>query len=124
MLLDDFYKITDLKSRESFVGAEIQLNPEHRLYKGHFPQQAVVPGVMQIQIIRELMEVALEKPLMIKEVTVAKYLRLVTPHENQKLQVQVDYRFKETGEYLVNAVITNGETTFSRVKTKLSLSTM
>ena len=124
MLVEDFYKITDLKSHKSLINAEIQLNPEHSLYQGHFPQQEVVPGVMQIQIIRELMETALELTLMIKEVTVAKYLRLITPHENKELQIQLDYKITEEGKYAVNAVITNGDTTFSKVKTKLSVSTL
>ena len=124
MLVEDFYRIADLKSNESFISAEIQLNPEHNLYRGHFPDQAVVPGVMQIQIIRELMETALELTLMINEVVAAKYLRLVTPHENRELKIQIDYKLTEEGEYAINAVITNGDTTFSKVRAKLSESTL
>ena len=124
MLVEDFYKITGLESRENLIVGEIQLNPEHPLYRGHFPQQAVVPGVMQIQIIKELMEAALVSTMMIKEVIVAKYLRLITPFETSELQIQIDYKSTETGEYLANAVVSKGETTFSKVKLKLSESSL
>ena len=120
MLVEEFYKITGLESRENHIVGEIQLNPEHTLYRGHFPHQAVVPGVMQIQIIKELMEAALESALMMKEVIVAKYIRLATPNENKELQIQIEYKFTETGEYLVNAVITNGMITYSKLKARFS----
>ena len=45
MLLENFYKIIHIKEREDGKQAiEIELNPGHMLYQGHFPGQPVVPG--------------------------------------------------------------------------------
>ena len=120
MLVEDFYHITELTCQNMAITAEIRLNPDHNLYQGHFPQQAVVPGVMQIQIIKELMENAVEITLLIREVTVAKYLRVVTPIDNQELHIQIEYKLNEKGDYLVNAVLSKGDINFTKVKVRFS----
>lgn len=120
MLINDFYHITDLKKTEDSLRAEIRLNPFHAIYIGHFPKQAVVPGVMQIQIIKELLEAGLMKKFMIREVVVAKYLAPVTPKENTVLQIQIDFNRTEIGEYLINASVVKDDATFTKLKAKLS----
>ena len=50
MLLENFYKIIHIKEREDGKQEiEIELNPGHVLYQGHFPGQPVVPGVCTLQ---------------------------------------------------------------------------
>ena len=45
MLLENFYKIIHRKEREDGKREiEIELNPGHALYQGHFPGQPVAPG--------------------------------------------------------------------------------
>lgn len=52
MLLENFYKIIHRKEREDGKREiEIELNPGHALYQGHFPGQPVVPGVCTLQMI-------------------------------------------------------------------------
>lgn len=54
MLLENFYKIIHRKEREDGKREiEIELNPGHALYQGHFPGQPVVPGVCTLQMIKE-----------------------------------------------------------------------
>ena len=51
MLLENFYKIIHIKEREDGKQAiEIELNPGHVLYQGHFPGQPVVPGVCTLEL--------------------------------------------------------------------------
>ena len=48
MLLKDYYTITS-QSTDSESGAtlfRIRLNGGHEIYKGHFPEKAVSPGVL------------------------------------------------------------------------------
>ena len=57
MLLENFYKIIHRKEREDGKREiEIELNPGHALYQGHFPGQPVVPGVCTLQMIKESAE--------------------------------------------------------------------
>jgi 3-hydroxyacyl-[acyl-carrier-protein] dehydratase len=121
MLIDDFYHITKLKKTEDTIQAEIRLNPDHALYKGHFPQQAVVPGVMQIQIVKEILVAELKQELLIREVMVAKYFRPITPQENLVLNIDIAFKLSETGDYMIDASIVKADTTFAKIKAKLSL---
>lgn len=122
MLIKDFYTIHSFNKSENSLFAEIHLNPKHEVYEGHFPQQAVVPGVIQLQIIKELLEKGLSANLMIKEVIVAKYLNMITPEENPVLDITIENRLNETGDYLINAVISKDDIIFTKLKAKLSKS--
>ena len=124
MLIKDFYTIHSFNKSENSLFTEIHLNPEHEVYKGHFPQQAVVPGVIQLQIIKELLEKDLSINLMIKEVIMAKYLNMITPEENPVLEITIENRLNQTGDYLINAVISKDDIIFTKLKAKLSKSAM
>ena len=124
MLIKDFYTIHSFNKSKNSLFTEIHLNPEHEVYKGHFPQQAVVPGVIQLQIIKELFEKDLSVNLMIKEVIMAKYLNMITPEENPVLEITIENRLNETGDYLINAVISKDDIIFTKLKAKLSKSAM
>ena len=55
-LLESFYteiSSTDLSSENKFT-AIVELNPEHKIYKGHFPEIPVAPGVTLIQMLQEI----------------------------------------------------------------------
>jgi 3-hydroxyacyl-[acyl-carrier-protein] dehydratase len=54
MLLDNFYTILSSESSDSTTWTiQIELNPDHTVYQGHFPEHPVVPGVCLLQLIKE-----------------------------------------------------------------------
>ncbi len=122
MLLPDFYHIIQLKQSANVLSAEIRLNPDHEVYKGHFPQQAIVPGVIQLQIVKELLEQTLVENLFLTEVTLAKYLAMITPDENPELQIEIEWSGSEAGVYQINATISKNDVVFTKLKAKLSKS--
>lgn len=57
MLLDNFYTILSSESSDSTTWTiQIELNPAHTVYQGHFPEHPVVPGVCLLQLIKECAE--------------------------------------------------------------------
>ncbi|KAB6403026.1 3-hydroxylacyl-ACP dehydratase, partial [Bacteroides xylanisolvens] len=53
MLLDNFYTILSSESSDSTTWTiQIELNPAHTVYQGHFPEHPVVPGVCLLQLIK------------------------------------------------------------------------
>lgn len=100
MLLDNFYKIIHIEEKEDGKREiEIELNPGHALYQGHFPGQPVVPGVCTLQIIKESAERIVNRPLQYAQIASSKFLSAVNPLETQLLHLSI--QLKETEEALL-----------------------
>lgn len=121
MLIKDFYTIDSCSYSQdnNNISANITINPNHDVYKGHFPGQPVVPGVIQLQILRELCEKEFNKPLSITGSSVIKYINMIIPDKNPKLTI--DIAIKEAdGTYKIDGKILDGDTVFLKAKLTLS----
>ena len=114
MLVKDFYTTDKIDTSEGKFVAGITLNPDHEIYEGHFPEQPVVPGVFQLQIVKELLEEVLGEKLLLSHMTFAKFLNLIKP-EYSPLKIVVDHK-NETSQISVSARIENAEQVFTKVK--------
>jgi len=87
MLIEGLYDIltTTTLSEENDSTVAVHLNKEHELFKGHFPENPVLPGVVMLQIIKELSEKQLQKKLFLKAASNVKFLAPVDPGVNSKL---------------------------------------
>ena len=121
MLIKEFYKIINLVSVESEVKATIKLNPNHKVYKGHFPDQAVVPGVIQLQIVKEILENHLSKNLFMGNITQVKYLVPITPVEVPELHISITYKNDDEGNLKSNVFISFEETIFTKARVIFTL---
>ena len=120
MLIKDFYKITNLTSNETEINATIKLNPNHEVYKGHFPGQAVVPGVIQLQIVKEILENHLDKELFMGSVSQVKYLIPITPEEINELNISISYKNNEEGNIKTSVLVSFGDAVFTKAKITFS----
>lgn len=120
MLIKDFYKVKKFQIGEDTVSALIELNPNHEVYKGHFPGQPVVPGVIQLQIIKELLEKGLEKKLLLGKILSAKYYSMISPVETPEFDVSVQFKLTETGDYKVITLINREKTVFTKARVVFS----
>lgn len=119
-LLENFYteiaSTYTLENSHSF-NSTIELNPNHEIYKGHFPQIPVAPGVCLIQAIKEILMAKLQTKLILTEGSNIKFLILINPKETK--QFQVDFIVKRTDSTLdINANYTNNAKIFLKFKGK------
>ena len=56
MDLKQFYTYTNTQTTENEVVVTINFDKEHPIYKGHSPNNPVVPGIMQIEIITDILK--------------------------------------------------------------------
>ncbi len=122
-LLENFYTETtstySLENSDSF-NSIIELNPEHAIYKGHFPQAPIAPGVCLIQIIKEILMTKFQKSLLLTEGNNIKFLSMINPKETKRFQI--DYIVKQTDTILdVNANYTNNNKIFIKFKGKFKI---
>ena len=110
LLQSEFYTIKTFKVEEQHeIKATININPEHRIFEGHFPAQPVVPGVCMIQIIKELAEQHLSSSLLMKSASQVKFLQLLVPEHNQDIQVQISIKKAEVEYSLTASLLQSGK---------------
>jgi len=90
-LLDDFFIVLERSVTETGFYTTIQLNPDHLVYTGHFPGFPVTPGVVQLQIVHELLEKHLGRKLKLKTIPQCKFLKVLDPNETAQLVVHVEF---------------------------------
>ena len=86
-LNNDFYCITETVSSEALPIYRIRLNPEHYIFKAHFPGNPIVPGVCQVKIISELIENYLGRRVVLSGIKNIKYLSVIIPSGDEILDV-------------------------------------
>jgi 3-hydroxyacyl-[acyl-carrier-protein] dehydratase len=81
MLLNKLYTIKSMSKSPDASGfnAEIELDPNHPLFDGHFPGNPILPGVCTVQIIKELLELSVQTSLFMSKAGNIKYLGFVNP---------------------------------------------
>lgn len=116
MLIKDFYKTTNVTFNSLGFEAKIELNTNHEVYKGHFPEQPVVPAVIQLQIAKELLEDVMQAKLMMEKVIQVKYLNLIIPKEYPELIFIFKNSTTEDDKIKSNVNICTGDVIFTKAK--------
>ncbi|MCJ8154451.1 3-hydroxyacyl-ACP dehydratase [Chryseobacterium sp. SSA4.19] len=90
-ILTDFYTLQAYEQIEngSFT-AQILLNKDHDIFKGHFPGNPVTPGVCMMQIVKELTEEFTGKKLFLISASNVKFMAIINPYETPELKLQLD----------------------------------
>jgi len=105
----ELYSINERSSIDQTHVFKVVLDPDHEVYKGHFPGQPVTPGVLQVRIIRELLEQTAEKMLSLKTAQNLKFLRFIDPNEVQELKVSIHILDNSDDELKVKADIADND---------------
>ncbi len=58
-------------------------------FAGHFPTRPLLPGVYQLEIARFAAELTLQEPLVVREVTKARFLRPIIPAEIVRVELKL-----------------------------------
>lgn len=119
MLLNDFFTIIDTESSASEIWASLVINADHKIFEGHFPNQPVVPGVCMMQMIKEVVEQVLGKQTHLVEAADMKFLAVIDPQENNRIQATIKYTAAENGTVHITASLYKDELIHFKCKGKL-----
>ncbi|MCY1663690.1 3-hydroxyacyl-ACP dehydratase [Chryseobacterium sp. SL1] len=109
-ILTDFYTLQSYEKTESGnFTAQISLNKDHDIFKGHFPGNPVTPGVCMMQIVKELTEEFTGSSLFLKTASNVKFMAIINPFETPDLKIQLDITENE-GDVKVKNTTSFGET--------------
>ena len=104
MLLDNFYTLLSSESPDSITWTIwVELNPEHAIYQGHFPEHPVVPGVCLLQLIKECSEGIRRQKLQYTQVSSCKFLSVVSRVKTPCLSITLTFKDMEEGKLQLQA---------------------
>ncbi len=121
MLENSFYSIVDKQVNNQDVVYTIDLNANHEIFKGHFPDNPVTPGVIQMEIVKELVSDFTEKSVNLVSMSNCKFLAILNPNESPKIDVQLSLTITEDASIKVNAVFKNDATSFLKMSAVYSV---
>jgi len=124
MLKDKLYKINtiDLSPvvEESVPSGKysvtLTLDSSHEIFKGHFPGNPVLPGVCQVEMVRELAEGILGIKLLLSQASQVKYLSVINPLMNPVLCLNLKLHAACQGEFDVFAELNSADCVFMKMK--------
>lgn len=103
-----YYRITDYTVTEGEGTFRIEYIPQCQIFEGHFPGDAVCPGAMNIEIVKECTGKILgtSEPH-ITEIRQCRFVELMRPQEKERTILLIELE-KEKDTYKVTASIKEG----------------
>jgi 3-hydroxyacyl-[acyl-carrier-protein] dehydratase len=123
MLLNSFFHIVNEENPNTVVetchGASIKyiirLNPEHPIFKGHFPGSPITPGVCVVQIAIDLFSHLFKQKYYLHKAKNIKFLNLIKPNEIDTICYQLSWEKLENDEYRLKALVTHDDIIYAKI---------
>ena len=116
ILKDEFYTVLHPVITAGSLHAVLELNTDHAIFLGHFRGQPVVPGVCMLQMTKELLETAMDKPTRLLKGSELKFLSVIDPRQNKQVNVELNYTPDSNDSVTVTARLFYNETNFFKFK--------
>ena len=89
MLIKGFYTTKSIVFKQKdTIHATIELNKDHDVFNGHFPNNPVTPGVCMLQVIKEIIQKHLNCSLVLQRISNMKFTALINPEINARLVIE------------------------------------
>lgn len=120
LLKDSLFTIVEMKQEPGHAEVEIQLDINHPIYTGHFPDNPITPGVCLLQIAIELFSMQVGKAMTMKASKSIKFVNIVRPNQCSRVSYLLDWEQTESDLYNVKVVVRNAENLFCKFSLRLS----
>ncbi|MCM4156765.1 hydroxymyristoyl-ACP dehydratase [Gramella sp. AN32] len=97
MVLDNFYSVKSSVENNGFHITEVEINKGHELYKGHFPNRPVTPGVVLMHLFKEEVERISNKKLQLVRANNVKFTAVCDPNNDPNLILESE--IEDAGEF-------------------------
>lgn len=121
LLKDNLYQIVNSEKSENSSTFTLRITDTHPIFKGHFPEMPVLPGVCILQIFKELAETALAigKTLVYSEIKQCKFLTPVAMTQPATVLVTLTLH-QEEASWSISASMKSESTTYTSLKAVLT----
>jgi len=108
-LTTDLFYIISTELSDDKIIAKINISPQSEIFNGHFPRQPVVPGACMVQLLKDVLEDAVHKPLQLIKAEQLKFISMLVPGNEQELTMDIYYKILENGNYKTTAKLAVGD---------------
>lgn len=109
ILRDTFFKINTLKFQDNVLEAEISIDAKHTIYEGHFPNNPVTPGVVQLEMVKEILGTHFNKTIQLKSLSTSKFLAVLNPEKTPEATFKMNVVEQEDQSLKVSGQLSNSE---------------
>jgi len=105
----DIFLIINTDQSKDKIIAKIAINSQSEIFKGHFPDQPVVPGACVLQLVKDVLEHGLKKPLQLIKAEQLKFITMLVPGNEQETILDIRYKILEDSHIKVTAKLIAGD---------------
>ncbi|MBR2618050.1 MAG: hypothetical protein IKC81_01925 [Paludibacteraceae bacterium] len=116
----DFFSIEKQEINGSEAYFLLHMLPDSPVYKGHFPEKAIAPGVCNIEMIKSCAEVVVGTPLLLSYIAQCRLTALVTPEQYPLLQLHLQLVSIETGWKLIAKLMSTTDEVCMELKAEVT----
>lgn len=120
MLLNDLFTYSELEeSSGSVLKFKIEINANHSVFEGHFPGNPVMPGVCQMEIVKEVVRSHFKRELFFNSVADMKFINMWLPNESNQVFLDISVEEIKNG-FRLKASIYSGTKTYFKLRGELN----
>ncbi len=114
MLVDDLYTTRAIRITPKGFDADISFDETHEIYKAHFPENPITPGVCMLEVCKQLIEQYTACTLFMKTVKNIKFLQVIVPNREQFVTFVV-HCSQTDNEVSAQVTIQNDDVCFAKI---------
>ena len=115
--MEKVYSILEVHENEDDINYLIDINFSHPVFKGHFPEKSVLPGVMMCDIVRYLVSDKLGIRVQLMLAKNIKFLKMVVPSEDNTYNVKISIVANQE-KYNIRAIISQNDDAYFKLNAK------
>jgi len=78
------FSIDKITHENETIAATLNIDKNSEIFDGHFPGQPVVPGASMLQLVKDVLERAVGKPVFLKKAVQLKFISLIDPRTSSQ----------------------------------------
>ena len=113
--LDNLFLTQSITNSDDDFEALVRCNPEHPVYKAHFPDNPITPGACLLQTAGALMQQKMGRALYLKSSKNIKYLSILIPAEGKEVKFSFSHITEGETECKAQVVIADESTVYTKM---------
>ena len=113
--IGDLYSIVAKEITDDGGVFHLHLNPECLIYKAHFPEQPITPGVCITQIAVELAEIVVGHSLQMIGIKNVKFLSILSPTTQTEVTYTIIIKSSDDKETRIQAVAQSDDVVYAKM---------